>query len=206
MVIDTADDFFLAASERFDIVSVDDRQGSYLAGQYLRKCGWENVCFIGRCEKSTPTVFDRTSRRRLYGLIDGLERKIPSEYQLPCESYTSMAGAKIVSKWVQLSPRPAVISAASDDIALGFVHGAVAYGLTAGKDYHIIGFDGQQTGPDDEIGTLTTIAAPMAEMGSMAAEMLIQRLNKPELTPRRIYLGCSLVEGNTVGQNSKALP
>jgi LacI family transcriptional regulator len=91
-----------------------------------------------------------------------------------------------------------VIFTVSDDIAFGFINGALSHNLRPGRDYQIIGMDGQQMGKELGIGTLTTVAAPIAEMGKMAAKLLVDRFSNPGRRSQRILLGCDLIDGNTV--------
>jgi DNA-binding LacI/PurR family transcriptional regulator/DNA-binding transcriptional regulator YhcF (GntR family) len=184
--------------DRFDMVTIDEIQGGFMAGNYLKKMGWTDTCFMGIQDSNEPSRYTKASRDRFEGLCRGLGRSIPPEWQIRCETYDMIAGAIAVGEWLKLSPRPSAIFAMSDDLAFGFINGAMSHGLRPGRDYQIIGLDGQQMGKDLGFGTLTTVAVPMAEMGRIAATLLIERFNDPTLRSRRILLGCDLTMGNTV--------
>ncbi len=179
----------------YDIVMADSEQGGYLAGEHLAKIGCASLCFIG--VKSDSTRYDHTSSLRLEGLAAGFGKEIPAHHQLNAGNYTTTSGAAIVRTYLNLNPRPRGIFCASDDIAIGFVHGALAHGVQPGKDYVIVGFDGQVRGRNLPTGPLTTAAIPVDLMGRSAANFLITRMAYPDLPVRRLQLGCVLYEGAT---------
>jgi DNA-binding LacI/PurR family transcriptional regulator len=188
----------IAATERFDLIAVDDTQGSMLAGEFFRQKGCKDVCFLGVKYPTDPEHYDKVSAMRLEGLALGLGMPIRPEWQLSCISFGSFDAIPAIQDWLKLDPRPYAVFAASDDVAYGFIYGAIAHGLFPGKDFQIMGFDGQLDSPFADNVTLTSIAIPISEMGTVAAKTLMKRLKNPTLTPQRIYLGCKLFEGNTV--------
>jgi len=198
-VINPSSECTIAMANRFDLIAVDDTQGSLLAGEFIRHRGWKDVGFLGTKYDIDPLHYDRISLKRLEGFILGLGSPIRPEYQLSATSYTTFCAAHAIRQWLKLNPRPPVIFAASDDLAYGFIHGALAYGLLPGKDFQIMGFDVQQRTAFYEGRILTSVAIPISEMGMVAARMLTKRLKEPNLTPQRIYLGCQIFEGDTVG-------
>jgi len=201
-VISPSSECTMAMSERFDLIAVDDTQGSLLAGEFLRRKNWKDVCFLGVKPTGSSDRYDKTSQKRLDGLSLGLGAPIRPEWQLWSDVYVCFQAAACVRNWLKLDPRPSVVFAASDDLAYGFMYGASAHGLHPGKDYQIIGFDGQLTGPFYDGYTLTSVAIPIVEMGTVAAKMIAKRLQEPDMTPRRTYLGCKIHEGNTVVDNT----
>jgi DNA-binding LacI/PurR family transcriptional regulator len=197
-LITPSSEFALAMSERHDLVTVDDAQGSMLAGEFLSSMGHKDVCFLGVRDKNEPSQYDIISSKRLKSLCLGLETEIRPEWRLKGNSYSGFDAAPTVMDWLNLNPRPSVIFAASDDLAYGFIYGAAGHRLKAGQDFQIMGFDGQKNTPYDSNLLLTSIAIPVEEMGTLAAKMLLNRMDNPYMTPRRIYLGCKLLRGNTV--------
>jgi DNA-binding transcriptional regulator YhcF (GntR family) len=200
MGIDTMSNLVISQSDRYDCLGADDTQGSFLAGQYLKSLGLVDACFIGALDEinPNPSGYRTCSFMRLDGFTKGLGHPIKPEHLFRIANYGSSAAAQVVPQWLKLESRPSAIFTASDEIAFGFINGAYAHGLKPGKDYQIIGFDGQQVEADPEIGWITTIKTPMNEMASLAAKMLVERMQNPDMTPRRVCLGCSLVKGDTV--------
>jgi DNA-binding LacI/PurR family transcriptional regulator len=198
IIISTSQHCNLQQQDRFDLISIDEIQGGIVAGEHFRKMGWNDVCFIGISDLANPSRYDKVSLDRLEGLTRGLGHPIKPEWQIRCRNYDMVFGAIAVGEWLKLSPRPPAVFAESDDLAFGFVNGALSHNLRPGRDYQIIGLDGQQMGKELGVGTLTTVAAPMAEMGKLAAKLLMDRLNNPQKRSQRILLGCDLIKGDTV--------
>jgi DNA-binding LacI/PurR family transcriptional regulator len=135
---------------------------------------------------------------RLRAFEHGFGLPVPPGHVLLTRSYGESWGARLVARYAALNPRPEAVFAASDELAVGFVKGALALGLEPLRDYQIIGFDGQERGRQLHEGPLTTIQVPAAEMGRRGAELLADRLLNPDQPARQLRLGCTLFEGNTV--------
>lgn len=189
----------------FDRVTVDQEQCAMLVGKLLVECGHDadDVCCIGVRDTNRPEMFDQTSISRLWGIERVLGRPLPADRCLIASNYGEFAGARMVKPYMQLKPRPAAIFATSDELAVGFVKGASALDLHPGRDFQIIGFDGQQRGREMPGGPLTTVAVPSLHMGRRAAELLIDRIANPDQPPRQLRLGGRLITGNTVQPRSQ---
>lgn len=198
VVMDTSANTSVGMPGRFDLVTVEQEQGGLLLGQLARECNPKLPAFIGvRARKATTGFYDLTSSMRLRGFEHGFGEPLPDAQHLCADCYGPGAGARFMASYVRMNPRPDFLFAASDDIAIGIVTGGLALGLEPGRDYQVVGFDGQFAGRRLETGPLTTINAPTLEMGKRAAELLADRLENPDQPVRRVSLGCSLVLGNT---------
>lgn len=180
----------------YDIVTSDSRQGGMLAGRHLRESGCARTVFLGVRHSSTQSCWDIYSRLRLEGLEQGLGRPLGREDLLAVGNYQVTDGLRIAAEVLRLGPRPLGIFAASDDLAMGLCHGAVAHGIELGRDVRLVGFDGQppRFAGDPE---LTTAAAPLEEMGRMAARFALERIEHRDAPLRRVCLGCTLRRGDT---------
>lgn len=195
-------DLDLHATSGVDFVSVDQVGSAMLAGRRLREAGCESACFIGAAIRQpdgrASNQYDKTASLRIEGFERGWGDAIAPANKLYAEAYDVCVGARMVRQYLELDPRPQGIFCATDELAVGFVIGALTAGLEPGTDYKLIGFDGQPIGRNLGEGPLTTIEAPLEEMASRAAELLISRLDQPEQPVRRLALGCRLFEGQTV--------
>ncbi|HEX6685493.1 MAG TPA: LacI family DNA-binding transcriptional regulator [Candidatus Limnocylindrales bacterium] len=94
---------------------------------------------------------------------------------------------------LELSPRPTAIFAANDLQALGVYAAAHRLGLRIPQDLSVVGFDdvefGQWVTPP-----LTTIRQPLAEMGAVAAEIVVALAAGRQPAQTRIELATTLVE------------
>lgn len=188
----------VAMPGRYDVIGSDSEQGAYLAGEHLRKLGHTRAVFIGRkATEGSPLPFEETSMLRLAGFEAGLERAVDPSHYMRATHYDDRTAARLLPDYLAMPDRPRAIFAASDDLALGFIVGAAAHGLDFGRDYHIVGFDGQPRGQNIAGGPLTTVAPSYEQIGARAGELLVSRLLDPEQPVRKLTLGCRLIDGAT---------
>jgi hypothetical protein len=187
----------LAAWPRYDLIGVDNQRGAMLAGAHLRKCGVQSVLFVGVKDVYNRSIFGRTSRDRLWGFVEGFGKEIPEEHQVKVKSYGESHGARAAAVFAPMRKRPQAVFAASDELAVGFVRGALGAGLEPPKDYLIVGFDGQQRGKDLLEGPLSTVEVPLQEIVRRLPAMLIERLGAMDQPSRRLLLGCEFFAGRT---------
>jgi len=190
-------------SHTWDLVSIGQEHGGWLAGEHAREVGWRSACCLGvRKSNDEKTIYDATSAQRLEGFERGWGQSIPSTHQLKTKAYGDGWGARLMLQYLRLRPRPQGIFACSDELAIGFEQGAAAHGLTAGADYQLIGFDGQHRGRELIDGPLTSVAVPAEEMGLRAAELLAERFANPTQSMRFLALGCELFVGQSTAPMS----
>jgi len=100
-----------------------------------------------------------------------------------------VAGAK---KLLTLTERPDAIFSANDTAAVSALIYAKEIGLKVPQDIAFVGFN------DDPISSivqppLTTISHPALEIGKIAAERLLKRINNTSLKPEDIILKTELL-------------
>jgi LacI family transcriptional regulator len=109
------------------------------------------------------------------------------------------AGFEQTHNLMKLADPPTAIFCANDLMALGCYEALTELGLRIPEDVAVIGYD------DREIARfmrppLTTILLPHLEMGTLAAEYLIDHANRPEKRPAQIKVECPLIERSSAGQ------
>jgi DNA-binding LacI/PurR family transcriptional regulator len=202
VVVSTINSVQVSSIGGFDVVSIEEEHGAFLAGRHLRDAGHTRACFLGVRHKSTPTVTEPTSALRLRGFEAGFGAAVAPEDQLWATAYNDQSGAVALTRYLALPDRPRAVFAASDELAIGFAIGALAMGLRPGADFDLIGFDGQHRGRQlGECPPLTSVAIPSRDMGRRAAEMLLDRIEHPDKPVERALLTCSIQAGGTVGSS-----
>jgi LacI family transcriptional regulator len=175
-----------------DSVVVDNEEGGYAAVQYLLDLGHQRIGCITGPSPLTP------SAGRSQGYHQALQQVgIPLDDALvvagdfrPQSGYT---GAK---KLLAPPSPPTAIFACNDMMAVGAMRAINEAGLRVPADISVIGFDDIALA-SFTIPPLTTVAQPSYEMGMLAAEVLLQRLQDPNSSPRRERLSPSLVIRNS---------
>jgi DNA-binding LacI/PurR family transcriptional regulator len=183
-------------TERYDLVTVDEYQGGMLAGNALRLSGCPDVCFVG-CRMKHDARYDPTSSIRLFGFEAAWGQPVEPNHMLYVPGYSPTAGGSAFRAYMELSPRPHGIFVASDDIAVGFIAAAASHDMHPGKDFQIVGFDGQERAQTLGEDSLTTVKVPAEEMGRRAAALLCERFLLPDRPVQRLQLPCALQTGTT---------
>jgi len=202
VVINTALETPVGMARGYDVVTVDQEQGGFVAGELLRQAGCRDACFIGGIEDRAAMTYSATAQARLTGFERGWGQSLPDSHRLTCKHSGPMAGSRSFNQYRQLQPRPQGIFVYTDEAAMGVIMGGYGQGLEPGRDYQLVGFDGLAIGRQMHGKSLTTVQVPAATMARQAARFLVSRLADPDHAPRRLSLGCDLYRGNTVTPSS----
>jgi LacI family transcriptional regulator len=183
----------------YDSVSVDSIKGAYTATKYLIDQGYREVAMISAVETSKP------SRDRESGYKAALrDAGIPLNPSLIVtgedgyrDGFTSQAGYAAMLKLIQHAHVPEACFCASDIQALG----ALKAMNDTGVHIPIIGFD------DIQLSTylgLSTMRQPMYEMGAMALDKLLQRIEAPETPVTHTVFSPELIVRSTTTPTAEA--
>ena len=154
-----------------DSVTVDTRQGAYLAVELLIQRGYKRIGFLG----GPPSV--STANDKLAGYRAALQ-----DYGLPADEglilsgdYTEASGRELGRRLINLPGRPDAVLVANNLMTLGFFTVVREYGLRVPHEIAFIGFDDRQwawlvTPP------ITMIEQPTYELGHIATQMLLERV------------------------------
>lgn len=117
---------------------------------------------------------------------------------------TSEAAAAAVAGWLAGDPLPDALIASNGLLLLGAVGALRQAGLSTPKDLALAGFDNDVwTGLVGD--GLTVIEQPVYDIGAMAMELLLSRLQSPELARRKLVLnGVLKVRGSTAPKKKPA--
>ncbi len=170
-------------------VDIDNEASSFMAIEYLIKCGYKRIAFMG----GYPVSYMVNLRQQ--GYQRALQQyEIPFDESLICHSrYTIEAGYHAMEKLFQLPNPPDAIYCHCDDSALGAYKCAMDHNLSVPDDFGIVGFD------NDEIAglplvELTTVDQLRYQIGKLAAQMIINMVeNKEDWNPQKVILSPKLI-------------
>jgi LacI family transcriptional regulator len=173
-------------NDRVNFVDVDNRAGGYQAASYILHMGRRRVGII----TGQPNMIACLDRYQ--GYQDALrERGLHVQPELVAEGDFSDMSGYLAMK--QLLPRrPEAVFVASDAMAFAAMRAIQEAGLCIPQDIAIVGFDDIPPAATSN-PPLTTIRQPIQRTGSVAAEMLIERIEHPETKTCRIVLPTELV-------------
>jgi LacI family transcriptional regulator len=175
-----------------DFVGADDERGVALAVEHLVGLGHTRIGLIG----GTPGT--STGQRRHRGWRDSMARRgLPAEPALHQPGFgTRETGLRGVQALLDLPEPPTAAVCFNDLTAFGAMLGLRHRGLEAGHDFSIVGCDDVKEA-SLWYPALTTISNRQHEMGRLAAELLTERMGRPEAATRRILLEPHLVVRGT---------
>lgn len=162
-------------SAEFDSVSVDSVEGAYNATRYFMDNGYERIAMISALSSSKPSQ-DRVNGYKR-ALEDGGRFVIPELIaagdNTARDGFTEKNGYEAMIKLLDLPELPDACFCNSDIQAIG----AIKAMHDRGTYLPIIGYDDIQF--SDFFG-LSTMRQPMREMGEMAVDKIINRIQQPD--------------------------
>jgi LacI family transcriptional regulator len=171
-----------------DAVRADSEGGAYLAARHLLDLGHREIAVLVGPE-SVSTSADRVSGYRRAMLEAGID---PDTQQILFGQYTEASGHEMTGRLIAAHSRPTAIFAGNNFIAFGAIQALREAGLEIPDDISIVVFDDLPQGW--VMPFLTVIAQPAYEIGRLAAEMMIERLEADQpLEQRTIVLPCELI-------------
>ncbi len=171
-----------------DTVLTDNVDASCEAVSWLLDQGHSRVAAI----MGSMSAF--TARERLAGYLRALERRnIPYDDALVVEGqFDFVTGYQGFEQLMALPVRPTAILTTNYDTTIGLLTAARERGVRIPEDVGVFGYDCADVfsmmSP-----TLPTVQQPEQEMGRMAAELLLRRLNGWKGPPRMVRLKSLLV-------------
>jgi len=177
-----------------DVIIVDNYQGGYLATQHLVNLGHtKNACISG------PSRI-RPSSERISGYIQALEQSginvNPDYFRMG--DFHPNSGYQAALELLNLADPPTAIFACNDLMAIGVIRAGMEMGRKIPDDLALVGFDNIELAAYT-IPPLTTISQPIQEMGEIATQLLIKRINEDKSEPRRELLPVELVVRGSCG-------
>lgn len=155
-----------------DTVLTDHYQGGRLATQHLVDLGHRRIACISAGSELSP------SSDRVTGYQDVLrENGLAVDEQLIVRGdFQYKSGFEAAQQLLALAEPPTAVFASNDLMAVGCISAATQQGLRVPEDLSVVGFDDVRlasfTNPP-----LTTIAQPKREIGTLAVDMLLARIN-----------------------------
>jgi len=185
-----------------DSIKVDNVQSAYVATSHLLNLGYENVAMIAGRLSSLP------ARLRFEGYKQAIEDSgrtfderifVATAGPDDNDGFSKENGYAAMNKLLDLEGmRPRSVFASSDIQAIGAMQAIRERGLSVPGDVAIVGFDGIELA--SHVG-LTTMRQPMVEMGQIAADRLIHKINESDNIDFKRKVSTELVVRESCGAN-----
>jgi LacI family transcriptional regulator len=176
----------------WDQVAANNRESVMTAVEYLIGLGHRRIAFI------QGTVATPSSVKRMAGFLDAIRAAglLVDESLIVPGDYTRVGGRKAMAELLNRSNPPTAVVCANDLSALGALEEAQLRGHKVPQSVSIVGFDDI----DEAVHAappLTTIRLSPHEIGVVAAQKLIERLNGREESSSTFLNGELIVRKST---------
>jgi LacI family transcriptional regulator, galactose operon repressor len=193
----------LAEDYSFPSVSVDNEQGARMAVSYLAKLGHTRIAHLAGPQDVS------TGASRLRGFTDGMKfngLEVDDSRIVYASAYTVEEGSRCCRELLARDTGCTGVAAANDMLAVG-CYAALDYaGLRCPEDLSVVGFNDMPF-IDRLRPPLTTVRFPHYQLGTEAAELLLERITGGEGPVKILYLAPELVpRGSTRDMSAARLP
>lgn len=172
-----------------DLVRSDDHRGAQMLVDYLVGSGHRKIGFI----KGKDGI--STAKLRLEGYLQALEKQglEPDEELIVQGDFKQEGGREGMLKLLALASPPSCVITSNNLEAIGALTAIRQRGLSVPEDISLVCFD------DLELASqvypfLTVVAQPVRTMGSVAAQLVLERLDGKAQKPREVVMQMALLE------------
>jgi LacI family transcriptional regulator len=171
--------------KELDSINIDNVKSGMVAGRHFFDLGYKNIGYI-----QSGDQFNIPERERYKGL-----KKVLKDYGINLSTVYTVGnnriagGEKAGELWLMDKKHPEAVFCSNDLLAMGFVQSLVRLGIQIPGEVAVLGHDDIPFA-DTFVIPLSTIAFPKYEMGKLAINLLLERINKNENSyePRSIAL------------------
>ena len=170
-------------------VTVDDREGTRLAVEHVVALGHRLIGHLAGPQNVS------TGHRRYLGFLEAMRAaglEVPDGSVSFTTALTEAEGERACAELLQRHPRVTAVVAGNDRLAMGCYDTLAARDLSCPEDISIVGFNDMPF-IDRLRPPLTSVRVPQREIGTVAADLLLQQLADPSQAAREILLEPSLV-------------
>ncbi len=179
---------------KIDRVTVNNLEGAHTAVRHLIDQGHTKIGFINGLP-NISTAYER---------LEGFEQAMRAQH-LPINpqwiqqgNFRRENGFQAMKDILKLEDRPTAVISANNLMTLGALQAIYECKLRIPADIAIVGFD-DMAWASSLNPPLTTIAQPTHELGSVAAQLLLDRINDPARPFRNVILDTQLIVRESSG-------
>ncbi len=179
-------------TETVPSVNIDYEKAAYEATKFLMENGHDHPAFVSAVEETPINELKYKGYER--AIVDTKEQ-VDSSLVIKGD-YTYDSGIEAAEQFIEMDNKPTAIFVASDEMALGVIHGIQDKGLRVPEDIEVFGFDNTRLATMVR-PTLSTIVQPMYDIGAVAMRLLTKYMNKEEVEELNVILPHQIIERNS---------
>ncbi|PWU70240.1 catabolite control protein A [Gracilibacillus dipsosauri] len=184
------------ATETIPSVNIDYEQAAFEATSHLINNGTKHPIYVTGEEESVVNELKYKGYERA---ITEAKQAVNEDYVIKGE-FSYEFGVQAANQIIQLKDYPKAVFAATDEIALGIIHGLQDNGVKVPEDVEVFGFDNTRLATMVR-PTLTTVVQPMYDIGAVAMRLLTKFMNKENVDEQNVVLPHQIVKRNSTKQN-----
>ncbi|OEH91795.1 catabolite control protein A [Bacillus solimangrovi] len=171
-------------NEEVPSVNINYEEAAFSAVQSLIEKGHKRVAFV-----AGPVNDAISSEMKLVGYKRALENAgIAFDDNLVSHAdYTYDSGLESAQNFLELDDKPTAIFVATDEMALGVIHGVQDRGINIPEEIEVIGFDNTRLAVMVR-PQLSTVVQPMYDIGAVAMRLLTKYMNKENVEEHIVVL------------------
>ncbi len=177
---------------KVDTVMINNTDAAYHATSHLIKLGHKDVAFISGPEKMS------TSRFRQQGYQQAMRDAGHLSTRIVAGNFRQDGGYEAMQTLLGAPGWPSAVVVSNNLMTLGALQSIHEHGLAIPKDIAVVGFDDMPWVASIQ-PPLSVIAQPTFEMGTVAARLLIDRIQNPDNPIQRITLETQLIIRKSCG-------
>lgn len=178
-----------------DVVMNDDGRGAELVVDHLVNLGHSRIVHIHGAAGAGAAA-------RLRGFSDAMEARGLRPISIE-GGFTEQSGVDGARRVLTLNPLPTAVFAANDLSAMGVMQTLESEGLSIPGDVSLVGYDNVDFTGLDHID-LTTVDQPRRQIGILAVEMLLERIEGDRKRAKRVTVEPHLIVRGTTAPPVRA--
>lgn len=184
----------LDPTQPIDAIGVENTEPTAELVNHLTERGHRRIAMI--CGR--PGL--RTTIERLDGYVLGMQRAgLELDQSLIRDGHSEAdPAAAAIKALMRLDSPPTALITANNQMTIGAMKALRDLGLQVPRDLALVAFD-DFPWADLFSPRLTVMVQPVEELGTLAAEMLFQRIQQPDLEPREVRLAPQLIVRDSGG-------
>jgi len=173
-------------------VNINYEEAAFDATMTLFEKGNDDVAFI-----SGP-IETNINEQKYNGYLRALQEKGKSytDKYIVRGDYTYDSGIEALDQLMAIDEKPTGIFVASDEMALGVIHGAQDRGMKVPEDIEVFGFDNTRLATMVR-PTLSTVVQPMYDIGAVSMRLLTKYMNNEDVAEQNVILPHRNIERNS---------
>ncbi|WP_066195018.1 MULTISPECIES: catabolite control protein A [Gracilibacillus] len=173
-------------------VNIDYEQAAYEATSLLINNGTKHPIYVTGEEESI------VNERKYQGYARAIKEEngeVNPDYVVTAE-FSYEAGLEAANSIIDIKDYPKAIFAATDEMALGVIHGLQDNGVNVPEDVEVLGFDNTRLSTMVR-PTLSTVVQPMYDIGAVAMRLLTKFMNNEKIDEQTVILPHQILKRNS---------